>query len=73
MRSGADDLVYFSEYVDDPALAYGRRAAGAADLAAPPPGRLRRASDERSRGLPSRRTRAPPRAVDRYDIREFVY
>ena len=29
MRLGSDDLVYFSEYVDDPGLAYGRRAAGA--------------------------------------------
>ncbi|HEX9189802.1 MAG TPA: radical SAM protein, partial [Vicinamibacteria bacterium] len=32
MRLGPADLVYFSEYVDDPSLAYGCRAAGAADL-----------------------------------------
>ena len=32
MRLGPGDLVYFSEYVDEPGLAYGRRAAGAPDL-----------------------------------------
>jgi radical SAM superfamily enzyme YgiQ (UPF0313 family) len=32
MRLGPDDLVYFSEYVDEPGLAYGRRAAGMPDL-----------------------------------------
>ena len=32
MRLAPDDFVYFSEYVDDQSLGYGRRAAHAADL-----------------------------------------
>ncbi len=32
MRLGPDDLVYFSEYVDDPDLAYGGGASAAPDL-----------------------------------------
>jgi hypothetical protein len=72
MRLGPDDLVYFSEYVDDPALAYGHRAAGAEDLRPLPPGRCadqRRAIVDGLRRAPGAR---PPRHAT-YDIREFVY
>jgi len=72
MRLGPEDLVYFSEYVDDPGLAYGRRAAGAPDLAPLPParnGELRREILAAFRAADPAR---PPR-VATYDIREFVY
>jgi radical SAM superfamily enzyme YgiQ (UPF0313 family) len=69
---GPDDLVYFSEYVDDPGLAYASRAAGAPDLQPLSPARdaeLRRAilAGFRPRD-PARRPRTAT-----YDIREFVY
>ena len=72
MRLRPDDLVYFSEYVDDPGLAYGQRAAGAADLQPLSPERCaeqRRAIVDGVRGAPGAR---PPRHAT-YDIREFVY
>jgi hypothetical protein len=72
MRLGAEDLVYFSEYVDDPGLAYGRRAAGAPDLQPLSPARnanLRRAI---LAGVRAADTSRPPRTAT-YDIREFVY
>ena len=72
MRLGSDDLVYFSEYVDDPGLAYGRRAAGAEDLRPLPPDRCadqRRAIVDGIGRAPGAR---PPRHAT-YDIREFVY
>ncbi len=72
MRLGPDDLVYFSEYVDDPGLAYGQRAAGAADLQPLSPERCaeqRRAIVDGIRRAPGAR---PPRHAT-YDIREFVY
>lgn len=72
MRLGPDDLVYFSEYVDDPGLAYGQRAAGAADLQPLSPegcAEQRRAILDGIRGAPGAR---PPRHAT-YDIREFVY
>jgi hypothetical protein len=72
MRLEPDDLVHFSEYVDDPSLAYGRRAAGAADLQPLPAARCaeqRRAIRQALRpGDPAH----PPRTAT-YDIREFVY
>jgi hypothetical protein len=72
MRLRPGDLVYFSEYVDDPGLAYGGRAAGAADLQPLPPERCagqRRAILDGIRRAPGGR---PPRHAT-YDIREFVY
>jgi hypothetical protein len=72
MRLGPGDLVYFSEYVDDPGLAYGQRAAGAEDLRPLPPERgadQRRAIVDGIRRAPGAR---PPRHAT-YDIREFVY
>ena len=72
MRLGPEDVVYFSEYVDDPALAYGRHARGAPDLQPLPPGRCagqRRAIVDGIRRAPGAR---PPRHAT-YDIREFVY
>ena len=72
MRLRPDDLVYFSEYVDDPGLTYGHRAAGAEDLRPLPP---ERCADQRGaivdgiRRVPGAR---PPRHAT-YDIREFVY
>jgi radical SAM superfamily enzyme YgiQ (UPF0313 family) len=72
MRLGSDDLVYFSEYVDEPGVAYGRRAAGEDDLRPLPPDRCadqRRAIVDGIRRAPGAR---PPRHAT-YDIREFVY
>ena len=72
MNLGAEDLVFFSEYVDDPGLAYGRRAAGAPDLQPLSParnGELRRAI---LAGLRAADPAHPPRTAT-YDIREFVY
>jgi len=72
MQLGSDDLVYFSEYVDDPGLAYGQRAAGAEDLRPLPSARCaeqRRAIIDGIRTAPEAR---PPRHAT-YDIREFVY
>ncbi len=71
MGLGKDDLLYFSEYADDPRLAYGRRAAGAFDLQPLSPERAaaQRAAIETA-------VRAPDAAVVRtaaYDLREFVY
>jgi hypothetical protein len=72
MRLGPEDLLYFSEYVDDPGLAYGRRATGAEDLRPLPPERCadqRRAIVDGIRRAPG--ARSPRHAT--YDIREFVY
>jgi len=72
MRLGREDVVYFSEYVDDPTLAYGQRAAGAGDLRPLPP---ERCADQR-RAIVDGVRRAPgDRRVRHatYDIREFVY
>ena len=72
MRLGPDDLVYFSEYVDDPALPYGRHAAGAPDLEPLPPDR---SADQRAAiaaGFEPATPGRPPRVAS-YDIREFVY
>jgi hypothetical protein len=72
MRLGPGDLVYFSEYVDDPALAYGRRAAGAPDLQPLPPARNDELRREILASLRPADPARPPRAAP-YDIREFVY
>jgi radical SAM superfamily enzyme YgiQ (UPF0313 family) len=72
MGLGLDDFVYFSEYVDEPGLAYGRRAAGAPDLQPLSPARdaeLRRAI---LAGLRPADPARPPRSAT-YDIREFAY
>jgi radical SAM superfamily enzyme YgiQ (UPF0313 family) len=72
MRLGPGDLVYFSEYVDEPGLAYRRRAAGAPDLLPLPPERnaqVRRTILAHVR--PADLAHAPRSAT--YDIREFVY
>ena len=72
MRLGPGDLVYFSEYVDDPGLAYGRRAAGAPDLQ---PLASERNDEVRRSILAALRPadpKHPPRSAT-YDIREFVY
>jgi radical SAM superfamily enzyme YgiQ (UPF0313 family) len=72
MRLGPDDMIYFSEYVDDPSLAYGRHAAGAPELQPLPPERARAQRDAITRSFrPADATRPPRRAG--YDIREFVY
>jgi hypothetical protein len=72
MRLDPEDIVYFSEYVNDPSLAYGQRAAGAEDLRPLSPERCadqRRAIVDGIRRAPGAR---PPRHAT-YDIREFVY
>jgi radical SAM superfamily enzyme YgiQ (UPF0313 family) len=72
MRLGPRDLVYFSEYVDDPELAYGRSAAGAADLQPLPPARNGELRQEILASLCPADPAHPPRTAT-YDIREFVY
>ena len=72
MRLSPGDLVYFSEYVDDPALAYGRRAKGAPDLAPLPPARNREVRRDILAAFRPADPARPPRAAT-YDIREFVY
>jgi hypothetical protein len=72
MRLRTGDLLYFSEYVDDPALAYGRKAASLPDLRPLPP---ERCAEQRRAILDAVRggwERGAPR-VATYDIREFVY
>lgn len=72
MGLGPDDLVYFSEFADDPGLAYGRRAAGAADLQPLSPSRNAEIRRAILAGLRPRHPGRPPRSST-YDIREFVY
>jgi hypothetical protein len=72
MRLSPDDVVYFSEYVDDPSVAYGRRAGGASDLAPLPPARARAQRDAILRGFRPADPARPPRSAT-YDLREFVY
>jgi hypothetical protein len=72
MRLGPEDLLYFSEYVDEPGLAYGRRAAGAPDLQPLLPERNAEVRESiLARVRPADPAR-PPRSAT-YDIREFVY
>ncbi len=72
MRLGPEDLLYFSEYVDEPDLAYGRRAAGAPDLQPLPPERNAQVREDILAHVhPADRAR-PPRSAT-YDIREFIY
>lgn len=71
MELTADDILYFSGYVGDPSLRYGRRAE-AADLQPLPPARAREQRDAIARALRPKKGARPPRMV-RYDIREFVY
>jgi len=72
MRLGPRDFLYFSELVDDPGLEYGRRSAGAPDLAPLPP---ERCAEQRGAILGAIRWVDPahPPRVATYDIREFVY
>jgi hypothetical protein len=72
MGLGQGDLVYFSEYVDDPGLAYGRRAAGAPDLQPLSPERGAELREAILAGLRPADPARPPRSAT-YDIREFVY
>ena len=63
MRLGPDDLVYFSEYVDDPALAYGAARGRRRGPAAALPGALRRAASRDRRRRPARAGRPARRAT----------
>jgi len=72
MRLRQDDLVYFSEYVDDPELTYGRRAAGAADLQPLPASRCLEQRRAIQRALRPADPARPPRSAT-YDIRDFTY
>jgi hypothetical protein len=72
MRLTSDDLVYFSEYVDDPSLAYGRHARGAPDLSPLSPARNGELRRDILAALRPADPARPPR-VATYDIREFVY
>jgi hypothetical protein len=72
MRLGPEDLLYFSEYVDEPGLAYGRRAAGASDLRPLLPERNAQLRESILARVRPADPAHPPRAAS-YDIREFVY
>jgi hypothetical protein len=72
MRLGPDDVLYLSEFVDDPALEYGRRAAGAPDLQPLPSPRCAEVRQSILAGLRPADPSRPPRNAT-YDIREFVY
>jgi hypothetical protein len=72
MRLASDDLVFFSEYVDDPTLEYGRGAGGAADLLPLSPARNHELRREILSALRPDDAGRPPR-VATYDIREFVH
>jgi Radical SAM superfamily len=72
MRLGPDDLLYFSEYVDEPGLAYGRRAGGAPDLQPLPPERSAQLRQSILARLHPADPARPPRSAT-YDIREFIY
>jgi radical SAM superfamily enzyme YgiQ (UPF0313 family) len=72
MRLRPDDILYFSEYVDEPGLEYGLRAAGSPDLQPLPP---ERCHDQRRAILAAflpEDPAQPPRTAT-YDLREFVY
>ena len=68
MPLASSDIVYLSEYVDDP-LAPDRHAAGPPDLAPLSPERARQQHEEIVKAV--RRSSGPRLA--RYDLREFVY
>jgi radical SAM superfamily enzyme YgiQ (UPF0313 family) len=72
MRLGPEDLVYFAEYVDEPGLAYGRRAAGSPDLQPLPPERCAQVRRSILARVRTADAAVPPRSAT-YDIREFVY
>jgi Radical SAM superfamily len=72
MRLGPGDLVYFSEYVDDPGLGYGRLAGETPDLQPLPPARNDELRREILASLRPADPARPPRAAP-YDVREFVY
>ena len=72
MRLRPDDLVYFSEYVDDPGLAYGRRAAGEVDLQPLSTSRCAEQRREIQSAFHPADPARPPRTAT-YDVREFVY
>ncbi|MFI5183319.1 MAG: radical SAM protein [Vicinamibacteria bacterium] len=72
MRLGPGDFVYFSEYVDDPRLEYGRRAAGMPDLEPLTSGRCAELREAILVFLGRDGAACLPH-VATYDIREFVY
>jgi Radical SAM superfamily len=72
MRLGPQDLVYFSELVEEPGLEYGRRDAGDPDLVPLPPERAAEQRRAVRAGLVPLDPERPPRSAT-YDIREFVY
>lgn len=72
MRLAPDDLVYFSELVEEPGLEYGRLAAGEPDLHPLDPGGCARQRAAILSAFHPRDPARPPR-VATYDIREFVY
>ncbi len=69
MDLGPSDIVYLSEYVADPSLAFGRDSAGPADLAPLSPRRAR----QQQEAIATAVRRAPGPRLARYDLREFVY
>jgi radical SAM superfamily enzyme YgiQ (UPF0313 family) len=72
MRLRPDDLLYFAEYVDEPGLEYGRRAAGAPDLLPLSPERSAQVRRFILAHVRPADPAHPPKSAS-YDIREFVY
>lgn len=72
MRLGPRDLLYFSEYVDDPTLGYGSKAAGAPDLQPLDAAGAAQQREAIRGGFRPADAGRPPRIAS-YDIREFVY
>ena len=72
MRLGPDDLVYFSELLEEPGLEYGLRAADEADLHPLEPAACARQRAAILSAFHARDPARPPR-VATYDIRELVY
>lgn len=72
MRLGRNDLLYFAEFVDDPALEYGRRAGGDPELRPLP---RHGCAAQRQAILLMLRLTSPGTTVrsSTYDIREFIY
>jgi hypothetical protein len=70
MDLGQRDVLYLSDYVADPSLAYAARAADAADLVPLGPAETGRQFARIARALEECGARS---RLARYDIREFVY
>jgi radical SAM superfamily enzyme YgiQ (UPF0313 family) len=72
MRLESEDLVYFSEYVEEPGLAYAARSSDAPDVTPLSPDRCAEARHAILAAFRPGDPARPPRSAS-YDLREFVY